>query len=65
MAAYISGIMKLYSQFITEYSSPDFAPIISAATSTIMEWEALSLTPVIIEGREEGRTTFFKMETSE
>jgi len=48
-----------------EYPSPDFAPIISAATRTIIEWVALSLKPVIIDGRDEGMTTFLNSEIAD
>src|SRR3990172_11113682 len=64
MAAYISGIIKLNSQFFIEYPRPDVAPIISAATSTSMACVAPRRSPTMMEGKEEGSTTFLKMEKS-
>ena len=51
MAAYISGIIKLNSQFFIEYPRPDVAPIISAATSTSMACVAPRRSPTMMEGR--------------
>ena len=56
---------KLNWEFIIKKPNPEFAPIISAEISTSIEFVALSLKPVIIEGSDEGRITFRNRSTPE